>query len=102
MIFKILRNVMRAIIFILPYIFRVLYYVLMLMLTSAVTILKGLPDKINQVAKHWQMEAVVRYKFPTQYERYLLYVNQIVATFTFVLGWVLIAYLTIWVLGLIF
>ena len=102
MILRGLRNLVRAFIFITPYIFRVLYYVLMVMLTSLVTILSGLPDRINEIAKHWQKEAVVRYKFPPQFERQLLFVNQLVATFTFVLGWVLLAYMTVYVVGLIF
>lgn len=101
-IYNALRSVVRAIISIAPYVFKVLYYVLMLMLTSLVTILRNLPDNINEVAKHWQMEAVVRYDFPQQYERQLQFVNQMVATFTFVAGWVLLAFLTVWIVGLIF
>ncbi len=98
MIFSLLRLILRLII---PWIIKVLGWMLTLATTSLASIWVGVPMAVTRIAERWVEEANA-IGFPERYNGYVYYPSVVVATSTLILGWVILAFITVFLIKLVF
>lgn len=85
----------------LRYFFRALWYGLMLMFTSVVAIARGVPSTTDDIADDWALR-FVEAGGPTQHAPLIRRTVKLVATIAVIVGWILLAYFTVFVIGRFF
>lgn len=98
---SILGRALRGIGFVMPWLIRVAWTAIKTMVLSLVSLWRGIPASIQEIADEWVGNAAIA-GFPTEYDRWLFIGAQAVAFMVIVIGWVLCALLIVWLLGLIF
>jgi hypothetical protein len=87
--------------FVAPWIFRSIWFTLMLISLSVVSLWVGVPTAMRRIANQWVDRAVAA-GFPTAYDYILYYMVAVVAFFTIVAGWIATAFVTVWLVRMIF
>lgn len=98
---RIIGKVFQAIIFMIPWIIRAFFYTLRLVATTLVSLWAGVLPSVRTIAREWS-DRVVATGFPTEYDTYLYYSIAAVSFVTFLIGWVLLAFFTVWLVLRIF
>lgn len=98
---RILNWILRGIGFVTPWLIRAAWAVIKTMVLSLVSTLRGVSEAIQEIADEWLGHASVA-GFPTEYDQWLYSGAQAIALVVIVIGWILWALLTTFVLGLIF
>ncbi len=86
--------------FVTPWVLRSIWFTLMLISLSVVSIWVGVPTAIKRIANRWVDQAVAA-GFPTAYDYILYYVVAVFAFFTIVIGWITTAFVTVWLVRII-
>jgi len=86
---------------IIPWVLRSIGFTLKLMLTAISSLWVGVPQATHRIADEW-IDRAVAAGFPTIWDRKLYYTIRIVAFITIVVGWVLLSFVTVWIVKLIF
>ena len=84
-----------------PWIVRVFGWMISLALTAGASLWVGVPNAVRKVADHWVDRAVIA-GFPTEYDSLLFYTVSVVAFLNIIAGWILLAFGTVYLLGLLF
>ena len=84
-----------------PWIIRVFMYTVWLSLTTVASFWIGIPNAVVQIADDW-LDRAVRAGFPTQWDKQLYHVLRAVAFLTIVLGWIVLAFTTVFIVRIIF
>jgi hypothetical protein len=71
------------------------------MVYAAATLLAGLPEKIEETADEWVSEYSTGDN-SSQYDSWLFVLACAVATITFFIGWVLLSFMTVFLVRLLF
>jgi len=98
---RVIQFIFRGIIFILPWLFRVVWSAILLMATTLAAIWSGIPRSVEAIANEWVANATLA-GFPTQYDRWLLVAAEAVALIVIFMGWVLLSYLTVFIIWWVF
>lgn len=83
------------------YFFRALWFGLTLMLGSVIAIARGVPSTVRDIADDWILRAIEA-GVPTRHAPVIHRTVQVVATIAIIFGWLLLAYLTVFIVGRIF
>jgi hypothetical protein len=73
----------------------------MLMATTAAAIVRGIPGAVEEMANDWIENASME-GFPNEFDTYLFYAAEAVAVIVIFIGWVLLSYVTVFVIRWIF
>jgi len=84
-----------------PWVRGAILFTLSLMATSALSLWIGVPQAVSRITDDWLDRAIVA-GFPTEHDRTLYYIIWVLALSTIVAGWILLAYLTVFIVRLIF
>lgn len=85
-----------------PWVLRVAWFTLMFLMTSVVSIFIGLPEATDRIATTWFDEAM-KTDFPmTRFGEELYILFRVVAYIVLILGWIILAAVTVFVLSIIF
>lgn len=71
------------------------------MLLALISLWKGVPDTCRAIANEWVAEAI-KAGWPTVWERHLRNVLFVLALLFVFIGWILLAYLTVFLLAIVF
>lgn len=74
------------------------FITLKLMTTSIISLWIGVPTAVSRIADDWLDRAFIA-GFPTQWDRHLYYLIWAVALITVIIGWILTAYITVWLVN---
>ena len=94
---RVIANILRVIF---PWILRFLRMMFFLAITSLASIWVGVPTAVNRISDNWVSEAT-KAGLPDKYQRILLYTGRVIASITLVLGWLVLASLTVFILNLV-
>jgi len=98
---KLLTWILRGIGFVLPWLLRVAWTAVKTMVLSLVSIWRGIPGATQDIADEWLRNASVA-GFPTEYDQWLYSGAQAIALIIIVIGWILWAFLTVFLINIIF
>lgn len=91
----------RALRFFLPWVGRILMFMVSFILTSVISFWSGVPTMVDRIANDW-LDRAVHAGFPTIWDRRLYYTFYCLAFLMVIVGWVTLSYITIWIVNLIF
>jgi len=98
---RVIRFIFRGIVFVLPWLFRAAWSAILLMATTLAAIWSGIPGSVEAIASEWLEDATLA-GFPTQYDRWLFVAAETVALIVIFMGWVLLSYLTVFIIWWVF
>jgi len=84
-----------------PWIIRAIVVAVELILTTLVSIWVGIPNAVEQIALDWQGRAIDA-GFPRIWDRRLYLVLWWAAFLTVILGWILLSFMTVFIVNLLF
>lgn len=90
----------RVIRFVGPYVVKVLRWTFTMALTTSVTLWVGIPEGVRRITGHWMTDARDR-GIPAEYLSFLELLIGTVAILATAFGWIVLAYLTVLVIGII-
>jgi hypothetical protein len=91
----------KALRFFLPWIGRIIIFMVSFILTSVVSFWGGVPATANSIANEW-LDRAVAAGFPTQWDGRLYFTFYYLALLMVVVGWVVLSFITVWIVNLIF
>lgn len=98
---RLLRLIWFVIRLITPWVVRILIFALMLVLTALGSIRFGIPKTVDVIASDWVQRAL-NVGFPTLWERNLYFVFLVLAYATVIAGWIVLAFITVFIVKWIF
>lgn len=84
-----------------PWIIRVFTYTLWLVLITTVSFWVGIPNAVSQIADEW-LDRAVHAGFPTLWDSRLRRIFLVVGYGTIALGWIVLSFMTVFMVRLIF
>lgn len=81
-----------------PWVWGVIRFTCLLVAVTMVSFWRGVPQNISLIASEWQVRAN-NGGFPMTWNRELYYVLWALAFVTVILGWVVLSYITVWLVG---
>ena len=90
----------RALRVVLPWIGRVILFMASFILMSVFAFWTGVPQTTERIANEW-LDRAVAAGFPTVWDRRMYFTFRVVAFAMIVLGWVILSYITVWLVHLI-
>lgn len=84
-----------------PWLLRVFMSAILLSLTAVASFWIGIPNAAGQIADNW-LDRAVRAGWPTLWDRQLRRVFLVVAFMTIVLGWIVLSFITVFIVKRIF
>ena len=87
--------------FVVPIIFRAIFFTLHLALTAFLAVVSGIPAATTRIANHWLLQFVLA-GGDGEFDTPLYYVLKVVAFLTILAGWVVLSYITTWLISMIF
>jgi len=84
-----------------PWIVRVFLVTVMSCLTALAGFWIGVPAAVDKIANEWLDRAVLA-GFPTQWDRYLYWVLRVLAFLTIVFGWIVLSFITVFIVKRLF
>ena len=84
-----------------PIVFRAFLFTAGVIATTVTSIWVGIPTAVSRIANEWLDRAVIA-GFHTQWDRQFYYVLWLMAFLTVIAGWVLLSFITVWIVNLIF
>lgn len=81
-----------------PFVFGALRQTVWLMVTGGAGFWSGVPKVVNRIADEWTARACAA-GIATKYDSRLYRVMQFTAFLTFLTGWILSSYLTVWIIN---
>jgi hypothetical protein len=87
--------------FVIPQLLKVAWYTLKLVLMTMGKWMLNIPKDVKAIARDWSYRANVA-GVPSEFDREIYYGSEVVAFVMIVAGWVISAYLTVWIVGLLF
>ena len=97
---RVARIYLLGIRFTVPWIVRAFGFTLKLIATTVVALWIRVPTMVRKIADDC-LDTAVDAGFPTRYDRYLYYAVCVTALLTIIAGWIVLAYLTVWFIGVI-
>lgn len=94
----VIRTIVRVLI---PWLWQVVNFVVVLILTSLASLLVGIPLARERIAKRW-VDTMLASGFPIQYDHIYYPMASIVAMVAIIAGWIVTAFVTIWLVRMIF
>jgi len=98
---RIARFILIGIRFIIPWVIRVVGFTARLVAMSVVSLWVGVPTAVRRIANQWVGNAVTA-GFPTEYDSFLYRTLCVVAFLVILAGWIIGAFITVWLVHLIF
>jgi len=98
---RIFEYVIRIIRFFTPWVTGAFTFTLGLIATSVITFWGGVPRRVDQLANLWVDRAYLA-GFPGEWTRQLYYVLYCLAFSMIVLGWIILSFITVWLVRVIF
>jgi len=98
---RLIQLIYRALRVVLPWIGRIIMFMVNLIMTSLLSFWGGVPQKTEQIANEWLDRAVAN-GVPTAWDRQMYFTFRVVAFAMIVVGWVILAHITVWIVHLIF
>lgn len=80
-----------------PWVLRAAGFTLMLVLTAVASLWTGIPNAVERIANHW-VDRADQAGLPTLYMPYLFHAARAVALITIFAGWLVFAYITVFLL----
>lgn len=96
-----MQLISRALRFFLPWVGRILLFMVSFILTSVFSFWGGVPAIVERIANEW-LDRAVATGFPTQWDRQLFFTFRFLAFGMILLGWVTLSFFTVWIVNLIF
>ncbi len=96
-----MQLIARALRFFLPWVGRILMFMAGFILTSVISFWSGVPSMVERIANEW-LDRAVAAGFPTQWDRRLYFTFYYLAFLMVVFGWVILSFITVWIVNLIF
>ncbi len=96
-----LQLINRALRFFLPWVGRIIMFMIGFILTSVISFWSGVPSIIEKIANEW-LDRAVTAGFPTQWDRQLFFTFRYLAFAMILLGWVILSFITVGIVHLIF
>ena len=93
--------IIRIIRFFVPWIVRIILFMLSSILTSIITFWRGVPTTTSRIADEWLDRAFLA-GFPSVWHPQLYWTFRVLALVMIVFGWVISSYITVWAINLIF
>jgi len=87
--------------FFLPWIGRIIIFMVSFILTSVISFWSGVPIIIERIANEW-LDRADAARFPSEWDRQLFFTFKFLAFVMIVLGWVILSFITVWIVNLIF
>ena len=95
---KLIRDILN---WFLPWVGRIIIFMVSFILTSVFGFWSCVPSIVERIANDWLDRAVVA-GFPTQWDRQLFFSFRFLAFVMILLGWVILSFITVWIVNLIF
>lgn len=83
---------------IVPWVIRAILHTISLLLTGGAGFWTGVPGVTRTIADEWTKRAC-EIGFPSQYDSALYRILQVAAFATFLVGWILLSYVTVWIVN---
>lgn len=96
-----MQLISRTLRFFLPWVGRIVLFMVSFILTSVFSFWSGVPTVVERIANEW-LDRAVAAGFPTQWDRRLFFTFKYLAFSMILLGWVILSYITVWIVNLIF
>lgn len=93
--------VLRLFQMVVPWVMRSIGFTINLMWSALASLYVGVPQATKRIADEWVNRAIAS-GFPTIWDRRLFYTIRILAFLTIVAGWILLSFLTVWIVRWIF
>lgn len=87
--------------FFLPLLWGFLVDLFKLVVLAQVNYFRNIPETTRNMANEWRIKAAA-YGWPSQLDKALYYGGRVAAFLMLLVGWIINAYLTVWLLNLIF
>ena len=98
---RIVQYIIRLIAFILPWLFKIIWAAIMFMATTIAALWSGIPGSVEAIADEWLKDYSVA-GYPSRYDVYLHIAADALALIVIFIGWVLLSYLTVFIIWWIF
>ena len=98
---RIFDYITRVIRFFVPWVARAFMFFVVLIATSVLTFWSGVPRRVDQIANEWLDRAVLA-GFPTEWDSHLYHVLWALGLLMVIVGWVILSFITVWIVHLIF
>ena len=98
---RIFDYVVRVIRFFTPWIARTFVFILSLIATTVIAFWSGVPKTVDRIANDWLDRAVIA-GFPTQWDRQLYHTLWVLGLIMVIAGWIILSFITIWLVRIIF
>jgi hypothetical protein len=102
---KVLRNIWLVIVGSVPWIIKGIGFLIRLMALGAVSILQGVPQSTDQIARDWIKETKSGSRnsnLLSEYEKYVYWAIRTLAFVFVLLGWICLAFTTVFLVMLLF
>jgi hypothetical protein len=86
---------------IMPWVWKVFVQMVKLVILAQVNYWRNIPHTTFKIANEWVARAGLA-GFPSEYDNHLYWIARIVAILVLTAGWILNAFVTVWLIGLIF
>ena len=94
--------VFRGIRLILPLLLGVIGFVVRLILTAVISLIVGIPEATDRIAREQQEVAIRSGRLPSIYARHFYWTVRVVAVIVVAIGWVCFSFTTVFLITLIF
>ena len=97
---ELMERIARIFRFFLPWIARLIAFMVSFILTSVFTFWRNTPQTVERIANEW-LDRAVDNGFPTRWARQLYFVFYYLAWAMIILGWITLSFITVMIVGLI-
>lgn len=99
---RIIGFVLRFVVKLTPWILKLVGNVLVIVLTTLQALFRGVLPQAEKMATYWTQEVIRNGDLPNIWAKQIYPVMYLFALLTMIVGWIITAYLTVWLVSLIF
>ncbi len=92
----------RFVVGIAPWVYRLVEAIVVIMVAALQGILQGVIPQCRKIANEWTRKAIVEGGIPISWKKYIYPVMFFFALLTMAVGWVIVSYITVWIVSVIF
>lgn len=98
---KLIQKLIYTTVRIFPWVWKIFVQMVKLVALAQINYWRNIPSTTRKIANEWVARAAMA-GFPSEYDKVLFWIARSIATLVLLAGWILNAYLTVWLIGLIF
>lgn len=87
---------------ILPLLFGVMLFVFKLMVTAAVSLIIGVPEATDKIAREQEIKAVESGRLPSAHAKKFYNLVRVIAVLVVIAGWICLSFTTVYIITIVF